>query len=99
VARLHGIIPCALHSATVYSVPTGLSVLGDRPVFFLHDSHPGSDSGMKNDQEVCDMEMLVRTPVVEVRGLLCNKLWQFRLALEGQAEQSIAALDVPAALL
>jgi hypothetical protein len=45
------------------------------------------------------MEMLVRTPVVEVRGLLCNKLWQFRLALEGQAEQSIAALDVPAALL
>ena len=45
------------------------------------------------------MEMLVQTPVAEAREVLCNKLWQFRLALEGQAEQSISALDVPAALL
>ena len=37
--------------------------------------------------------------VTEQSETLCNKLWHFRLALEGQAEQSITGLEVPAALL
>jgi hypothetical protein len=37
--------------------------------------------------------------VTEQSETLCNKLWQFRLALEGQAEQSIRELEVQAALL
>ncbi len=34
-----------------------------------------------------------------VEEMLCNKLWQFRLGLEAQADQPVAALEVPVALL
>jgi hypothetical protein len=42
---------------------------------------------------------LQQTSTVEFAEMLCNRLWQFRLGLEGQSEQSIAGLEVPAALL
>ena len=35
----------------------------------------------------------------DIEETLCNKLWQFRLSFESQAEQSLAAMNVPFALL
>jgi hypothetical protein len=35
----------------------------------------------------------------ELAETLCNRLWQFRLGLEGQAGESITVLDAPVALV
>jgi hypothetical protein len=42
---------------------------------------------------------LQQTTTVELAETLCNKLWHFRLAIEGQAGQSVTEMDVPIPLL
>ena len=43
--------------------------------------------------------ILSQDRVAEFEEVLCNRLWQFRLALEGQAGESAAYIEAPVTLL
>ena len=43
--------------------------------------------------------ILSQDRVAEFEEVLCDKLWQFRLALEGQARQPAASIEAPVTLL
>lgn len=42
---------------------------------------------------------LQQVSTAELAETLCNRLWQFRLGLEGQAGQPVTTLDAPVALI